>query len=81
MINNSFYKIRKDFPEVFARRAREEREVGRSCINGVFLDELDPNRGRMSDEILEDCGISCELTIKELFDKNNHDIGENEGEN
>lgn len=42
-------KIRKDFPDVFERRAKLEREIGHSCIKGVFLDELDPNRGRMED--------------------------------
>lgn len=40
-------KIRVDFPEVFERRAHQEREIGHSCIKGVFLDELEPNRGRM----------------------------------
>ena len=38
-------KIRIDFPEVFERMARLEREVGHSCINGIFLDELEPDRG------------------------------------
>jgi hypothetical protein len=56
-------KIRKDFPEVFAERARQEREVGRSCIKGVFLDELDPNRGRFEDEIMEECGIICQMNL------------------
>lgn len=59
-------KIRKDFPEVFAARAKLERDIGHSCINGVFLDELDPNRGRMSDEIMQDCGIMCYLAFNEL---------------
>ncbi len=54
-------KIRKDFPEVFSKRAKLERLIGRSCINGVFLDELDPNRGRMSEEIMDECGVACEL--------------------
>lgn len=54
-------KIRVDFPEVFASRARLERDIGHSCIKGVFLDELDPKAGRMSEEILPDCGIFCEL--------------------
>lgn len=54
-------KIRVDFPEVFAERARQEREIGHTCIKGIYLDELDPNRGRMQDEILEDCGIMCLL--------------------
>lgn len=57
-------KIRKDFPEVFAARAKLERDIGHSCINGVFLDELDPNRGRMSKEIMQDCGIMCYLAFE-----------------
>lgn len=35
-------KIREDFPEVFALRAKREREIGHSCTKGVFLDELEP---------------------------------------
>lgn len=58
-------KIRKDFPEVFDRMAKLEREVGNSCINGVYLDELDPCRGRMEDEIMQDCGIMCYLAMNE----------------
>lgn len=56
-------RIRIDFPEVFERRAKQERALGRSCIKGVFLDELDPNRGNMDMEILEDCTIACQLLI------------------
>lgn len=56
-------KIRIDFPEVFDRMAKLEREVGHSCINGVYLDELDQNRGRMEDEIMPDCSIMCHLAI------------------
>ncbi len=52
-------KIRVDFPEVFDRMAKLEREIGHSCINGVFLDELEPGRGSMKDEISQDCGILC----------------------
>lgn len=52
-------KIRVDFPEVFQSRAVMERKIGASCINGVYLDELDPNRGRMSEEILPECDIFC----------------------
>jgi len=58
-------KIRQDFPDVFERRAKEERMLGHSCIKGVFLDELEPNRGRIDKEIMEDCGISCEIAIRE----------------
>lgn len=53
-------KIRVDFPDVFASRARLEREVGASCIKGVYLDELDPERGRHGGPIVDDCGIMCE---------------------
>ena len=56
-------KIRVDFPKVFESRAKLERDIGASCINGFFLDELDPSRGRMSDEIMQDCGIFCELAL------------------
>lgn len=54
-------KIRVDFPEVFYRMAALEREIGHSCIKGVFLDELDPNAGRMENEIMPDCGIACQI--------------------
>ena len=54
-------KIRKDFPKVFERRAKQERMIGHSCIKGVFLDELEPDRGNMDTEIMEDCTISCQL--------------------
>lgn len=59
-------KIRKDFPEVFEERAKLEREIGRSCIKGVFLDELDPNRGRLEDEVMEECGIMCEIAYENI---------------
>lgn len=55
-------QIRKDFPEVFESRAKMERDIGHSCIKGVYLDELDPNRGRHK-EILPECGIMCELAL------------------
>lgn len=53
-------RIRRDFPDVFERRARQEREIGHSCIRGVFLDELDPNRGNMMKEVMPSCGFACE---------------------
>lgn len=57
-------KIRVNFPDVFQRMSKLERQIGHSCIKGVFLDELDPNRGRMEDEILQDCGIMCYLNLE-----------------
>lgn len=56
-------KIRVDFPEVFERMAKIEREVGHSCINVVFLDELEPTRGRIEDEVMPDCTILCHMAI------------------
>ncbi|MGO5051438.1 phosphoadenosine phosphosulfate reductase [Lachnospiraceae bacterium LCP25S3_G4] len=56
-------KIRVDFPDVFNQMSELEREIGHSCIKGVFLDELNPDRGRMEDEIMQDCGIMCYLNI------------------
>lgn len=62
-------KIRKDFPEVFAERAVREREIGFAILkdqNGpVWLDELDPSRGRLEDEIMGDCGIMCEINYQD----------------
>lgn len=52
-------KIRVDFPDVFAGRAKMEREVGASCIKGVFLDELLPDAGRHEGPIVDECGILC----------------------
>lgn len=57
-------KIRVDFPEVFERRAKQERMLGHSCIKGVYLDELEPDRGRMETEIMEDCSIACQLLVQ-----------------
>jgi len=54
-------KIRVDFPDVFLARAKLEREIGASCINGTYLDELDPMAGRNDGPIVDDCGIMCEL--------------------
>lgn len=54
-------KIRRDFPEVYEARAKLERIAGATCINGVYLDELGPERGRHEPPIVGDCGILCEL--------------------
>lgn len=56
-------KIRVDFPEVFERMAKLEREVGHSCIKGVFLDELKPDRGNIENEVMPDCTIMCHLAF------------------
>jgi hypothetical protein len=61
-------KIRVDFPEVFKRRAETERICGHSCITGIFLDELDPDRGRELKPVVPDCGILCGLMNGENHD-------------
>jgi hypothetical protein len=59
-------KIRVDFPDVFSQMAKLEREIGHSCINGTFLDELDQSQGRMEKEIMEDCSIFCQIAWMEI---------------
>lgn len=56
-------KIRRDYPEVFAKRAKMERDLGHSCIKGVYLDELDPCAGRHDPPIDVDCGMYCLLNL------------------
>jgi hypothetical protein len=54
-------KIRVDFPEVFAERAKQERMIGHSCLKECFLNELEPGRGNIENEVMEDCSIYCML--------------------
>lgn len=66
-------KIRVDFPEVFEKRAKMEREIGHSILhdkNGmIFLDELDPSAGRMNKEIMNDCDIFCMIQTNEAWER------------
>lgn len=52
-------RIRCDFPDVFNRRAKLEREIGASCIRGCYLDELDPDAGRKDEHIEMQCSLAC----------------------
>lgn len=56
-------KIRVDFPEVFDRRAKMERRIGNTILKDCYLDELSPTAGKMSEEIMDDCSIFCQLAI------------------
>ncbi len=64
-------KIRKDFPEVFAARAKLERDLGRFILkdadgNPLWLDELAEYRGRTPKAIPNmECGIMCEIAVNE----------------
>lgn len=56
-------KVRRDFPAVFADRARVQREIGALIGGGkgkgFYLDELDPGAGRDVPEPPIECGIFC----------------------
>lgn len=52
-------RIRKDFPEKFELMKKRERELNASCINGTFLDELQPDQGIFEKDIPQDCGMFC----------------------
>jgi hypothetical protein len=53
-------KIRKDFPEVFDRMAKLEREIGATCIGSHYLDELDPEAGRRYENVAITCDFVCQ---------------------
>lgn len=58
-------KVRHDFPVEFDRMAKLEREIGASCMNGQFLDELDPERGDYATEPKIECSLLCTLAEAE----------------
>ena len=60
-----FNHVRKIAPDRFDWLAQKERAAGHSCINGVFLDELDPEAGRFEPMELPECGIYCEVEMFE----------------
>lgn len=63
-------KIRKDFPHVFDRMAKIEREINGAIIRlkgkRVYLDELDPDVGRHEDITLPECGVVCPVEMDGL---------------
>ena len=56
-------KIRRDFPDQFARMATLERDIGHSVLSDehgpIWLDELDPARGNHQEEPSFDCSLMC----------------------
>ena len=70
-------KIRVDFPMIFEEMSKVEREVGNSCIKGVFLDELDPERGRHQSIALPECGVVCPVELDGLTFLDNADLIKN----
>lgn len=68
-------KIRRDFPDVFDRMARLEREIGASVLRedarrggggSLWLDELDPARGNHADEPSFECSLVCVVAEAEM---------------
>jgi 3'-phosphoadenosine 5'-phosphosulfate sulfotransferase (PAPS reductase)/FAD synthetase len=55
--------VRVDFPDIFVSRVKLERDLGFPILSNKYgyLDELDPQRGRHTPPVVEDCGIMCEL--------------------
>lgn len=64
--------IRRHFPDVFARMALLERDLGHAMLpdgktgRRIFLDELDPSRGHHPSEPEIECSIMCELAEKDI---------------
>lgn len=67
-------KIREDFPEVFDLMAKREREIGATCMRQLikgkkeplYLDELEPGRGRNEPPITGECGVICATEFNDL---------------
>ncbi len=66
-------RVRRHFPEVFARRAALSRELGVALVKGtsgdrerVFLDELDPAIGSADTDPAMDCSLLCWIAEQDL---------------
>jgi PP-loop superfamily ATP-utilizing enzyme len=71
-------RIRIDFPDVFTKMAKLEREINVTILKHrsgelenerMYLDELDPNAGNMQKDPQISCGIDCHLTINKFSEK------------
>lgn len=66
-------KIRIDFPEVFDKMSKLEREIGNTVLTrkekgntvNIYLDELKPNMGRHSTEV-PSCGLLCQVLLDDI---------------
>lgn len=67
-------KIREDFPKQFDRMAKVERKVGRTCIKGVYLDELEPERGKHKLPPMPECDLFCEIEAADIVADETIDI-------
>jgi hypothetical protein len=46
--------------------AKVERDVGGTCIKGVYLDELSPESGRHKLPPMPECDLFCEIEMAEI---------------
>ena len=62
--------VRKVFPYAFERMAKQERKMGATILSDrrkgknrarLYLDQLDPNSGRMEKESDIECGVLCAI--------------------
>lgn len=68
-------RIRTDFPDVFAKMARIERDIGATILKHrkgphkgerYYLDELDPTAGRFETDQPGDCGPLCQVALERV---------------
>ena len=58
-------RIRHFFPDAFYRMAQLERNIGHSCLNGCFLDEL-PKNYPMNAPIIPECSLFCDVDFMDV---------------
>lgn len=58
-------RIRHYFPSAFNRMAKLERDIGQSCINGCYLDEL-PKDYPMNVPIIPECSLFCDVDFMDV---------------
>lgn len=65
-------KIRRDFPDRFARMSEIERTIGATCLKDrsgrIYLDELNPKRGKKTKELVPDCSLFCQIEFENIMD-------------
>jgi len=66
-------RVRDHFPEVFAKRARQSRDIGARLVKintkRVFLDELPTDHGREQSDGDIDCGPFCQWDLLDGFEE------------
>lgn len=77
-------KIKKDFPEIFNKMAKLERELKATAIfdkknkTNIYLDELKENQGNHNKEVMPECSNFCDLEFTNILSKYTEKILNNE---